>query len=136
MNKKKWFQTTRTVMCVSIFSASVIGCAENEATMKPASSLAVQAPAVQTAVEPANAQDILKRMAEFIANTPKLTVNMSSRYDVLQDSGQKIEFAENRNVTISRPNGLRVELEGSDGEKHLIVYDGKDITVFSPNQNV
>jgi len=136
MNKKKWFQTTRTAMYVSILSASVIGCAENEATMKPSPSLASQAQAVQTAVEPANAQAILKRMAEFIANTPKLTVNMSSRYDVLQDSGQKIEFAENRNVTISRPNGLRVELEESDGQKHLILYDGKDITVFSPNQNV
>ena len=31
---------------------------------------------------------------------------------------------------------MRVELEESSGEKHTVLYDGKDITVFSPSQNV
>jgi len=136
MNKKKWFKTTCTAIGVSALSAFIVGCAEQEAISKQSSAVAKSVPVAQTAVEPANAQAILKRMAEFIANTPNLTVTMSSRYDVLQESGLKVEFAENRDVSISRPNGLRVELEESDGQKHLIVYDGKDITVFSPNENV
>ena len=136
MNKKKWFQTAWTVIYVSALSASILGCAENEAINQPSPSAAAQVPATPTVAEPANAEDILMRMAEFLANTQKLKVNMDSRYDVMQASGQKIEFEENRKVTISRPNGLRVELEESDGQKHLILYDGKDITVFSPTHGV
>ena len=136
MNKKKWFQMTCTVMGASVLSAFIIGCAENGETIKPSPSSAEQAPAVQTAVEPANAQEILKRMAEFLAKAPQFSVNLSSNYDVLQESGQKLEFAENREITISRPNDLRIELEESNGDKHIVFYDGKDITVFSPTQNV
>jgi hypothetical protein len=55
---------------------------------------------------------------------------------VVQASGQKIEFDETRKIVVSRPNQLRVEAEHSDGERHLVLYDGKDITVFSPSQNV
>lgn len=136
MNNKKWFQMTCTVMGASVLSAFIIGCAENGETIKPSPASAEQAPAVQTAVEPANAQEILKRMAEFLAKAPQFSVNLSSSYDVLQASGQKLEFAENRKITISRPNDLRIELEESNGDKHVVFYDGKDITVFSPTQNV
>jgi hypothetical protein len=55
---------------------------------------------------------------------------------VVQESGQKIEFGETRKVTVSRPDGLRVEAEHSDGERHVVLYDGKDIAVFNPSQNV
>lgn len=91
---------------------------------------------LQLAEEQAAAKEILKRMAEFLAKTPKFSVNLKASYEVLQESGQKIEFGENRKVIVSRPNGLRVEVEHSDGEKHLVQYDGKEITVFSPSQNV
>jgi len=86
--------------------------------------------------EQAAAKDILKRMAEFLAKTPKFSVNLKASFEVIQESGQKIEFGENRKVILSRPNGLRVEVEHSDGEKHLVQYDGKEITVFNPSQNV
>jgi hypothetical protein len=76
------------------------------------------------------------RMAEFLAKTPQFSVNLSDSFDVIQESGQKIEFGESRKITVSRPNGLRVELEESNGEKHLVQYDGKDITISSPTENV
>lgn len=47
-----------------------------------------------------------------------------------------IEFGESRKIIVSRPNGLRVEVDQSNGEKQLVQYDGKEITVFSPSQNV
>ncbi len=90
----------------------------------------------QLTEEQAAAKDILKRMAEFLAKTPKFSVNLKASFEVIQESGQKIEFGENRKVILSRPNGLRVEVEHSDGEKHLVQYDGKEITVFNPSQNV
>jgi hypothetical protein len=97
---------------------------------------AAQGPAPQALAEPTEAKDILLRMAGFLARAPRFSVNVHGNYDVVQGSGQKIEFGETRKITVSRPNGLRVEAEHSDGEKHLVLYDGKDITVFSPSQNV
>ncbi|NOT12517.1 MAG: DUF2092 domain-containing protein [Methylococcaceae bacterium] len=76
------------------------------------------------------------RMAQLLGNTEQFSVNLNGSYEVLQETGQKIEFGENRRIIVSRPNGLRVELEHSNGEKHLVLYDGKEITTFSPAQNV
>jgi len=131
MKKNQWWQATRTVMVVSVISVTTTGCSENEMVTRPAPPVAQI-----TAPQAANAEAILKRMAEFLAKTQQFTVNLNDSFDVVQESGQKIEFGENRKITISRPNGLRVELEESSGEKHTVLYDGKDITVFSPSQNV
>ena len=133
MKKNQWWQATRTVMVVSVLSVTTTGCSENEMVTRPAP------PAAQITTPQAanpNAEAILKRMAEFLAKTQQFSVNLNDNFDVVQESGQKIEFGETRKITISRPNGLRVELEESNGEKHTVLYDGKDITVFSPSQNV
>jgi hypothetical protein len=129
----------RTALCVAVMT-TILGCSEKAAVTQPdtlaaseAGSRTVAKPAV---AEPAVAKDILKRMAEFLAKTPRFSVNLTDSYEVLQESGQKIEFGENRKIIVSRPNGLRVEVEHSDGEKHLVQYDGKEITTFSPSQNV
>ena len=135
MNKNQGWRATCIVMGVSILSATMIGCSGNEVVKRPAPPTA-QITTLQAMTEPANAKDILKRMAEFLAKTPQFTVNLSDSFDVVQESGQKIEFGESRKITVSRPNGLRVDLEESNGEKHNVLYDGKDITVFSPSHNV
>jgi hypothetical protein len=135
MKKKQWWRAMRTVLCVAVLSATTLGCSENKVVTRPEPP-AVQITAPQVMTETANAKDILKRMAEFLAKTPQFSVNLIDNYDVIQKSGQKIEFGESRKITISRPNGLRVDLEESSGEKHTVLYDGKDITVFSPSQNV
>ncbi len=135
MKTNQWWRVPCAVLCVSVLSAITTGCSENKAVTRPAPP-AAQLTAPAAAAEPANAEDILKRMAEFLAKTPQFTVNLSDSYDVIQETGQKIEFGENRKITVSRPNGLRVELEESSGEKHTVLYDGKEITTFSPTHNV
>lgn len=124
----------RNGLCVA-FLATGIGCAEHQTVPQP-QTLAPQETALQAGPEPTEAKDILLRMANFLAKTPKYTVSLSDSYDTVQASGQKIEFAANRKVVVSRPNGLRVEHEESDGEKNIVLYDGKDITVFNPSKNV
>jgi hypothetical protein len=134
MKASQWRSAARTVLGVAVLTATV-GCTEKRAVTRPEPS-AAQAPAPQAAAEPAEAKDILMRMAEFLAGSPRFSVNLRDNYDVVQESGQKIEFGETRRIIVSRPNGLRVEVEHSNGEKHLVLYDGKAITVFSPAQNV
>ncbi|MGR9106285.1 MAG: DUF2092 domain-containing protein [Gammaproteobacteria bacterium] len=113
----------------------IAGCAEQGKMITP-EPLIDQARAPQVPDDPAEADAILMRMARYLAGTQRFSVNLLSSYDALQESGQKIDFGERRTITVSRPDGLRVEIERSDGEKHLVLYDGKDITVYDPAQNV
>jgi hypothetical protein len=79
---------------------------------------------------------ILKKMSEYLAQAERFSVNLRNGYDVVQESGQKIEFGEVRKVTVSRPDHMRIETERSDGDKGLVIFDGKQITVYLPNKNV
>ncbi|MGR8932993.1 MAG: DUF2092 domain-containing protein [Gammaproteobacteria bacterium] len=116
--------------------AATAGCAENRDNVVPKLPDTWAAAPQQPVKTPAAAKTILMRMAQFLAKTPRFSVNLQDSYDVVQPSGQKIEFGETRKITVSRPNLLRVEARHSDGEKHLVLYDGKDITAFSPSHNV
>lgn len=124
----------RNALCVAIL-ATLAGCAE-QPTLKNPSDWAAQESTVQAGPEPTDAKGILLRMANYLAKTPAFTVNLADSYDVVQASGEKIEFSAVRKVALSRPNGLRVEREASDGDKQVVFYDGKDITIFSPSDNI
>jgi hypothetical protein len=124
----------RNALCVAILS-TLMGCAEQQ-TVNQSSSWTSQEPTVQAGPEPTDAKGILLRMANYLAKTPAFAVNLNDSYDTVQASGEKIEFSATRKVVVSRPNSLRVEREASDGDKQMVLYDGKDITIFSPSDNV
>jgi hypothetical protein len=79
---------------------------------------------------------ILKNMSEYLAKAERFSVSIRDGYDAVQQSGQKVEFGEVRKVTVSRPDRLRIEVERSDGEKGLVVFNGKDLTVYTQDKNV
>jgi hypothetical protein len=134
MKKYNW-SLKRSVLC-AIAPLIMVGCAQEQAAVRPQPAAAVASPTVAVAETERDAKKILMSMAEFLAKTPRFSVNLASSYEVLQESVQKIEFGESRKIIVSRPNELRVEVEHSDGEKHLVLYDGREITTFSPTQNV
>ena len=82
------------------------------------------------------AKAILMEMAEFIAKAPAFSMTLRSSYDAIQEDGQYIEFGEKRHILLQRPDRLRVETERSDGERGLVLFDGKEITIFKPDDNV
>jgi hypothetical protein len=63
-------------------------------------------------------------------------VTIRDGYDAVQQSGKKIDYGEGRKATVSRPDRLRFDVERSDGEKVLVVFNGKDITVYTAKNNV
>lgn len=93
-------------------------------------------PALDAARVDGEAMVLLQSMAERLAQAEGFSVSIRSGYDVVQETGQKIEFGEQRTVTISRPGGLRVEAAQSDGDRRVIVFDGRTISVFDPEENV
>jgi hypothetical protein len=78
----------------------------------------------------------LLRMANFLSKLEQFSVALRSGYDVVQKSGQKIEFGEEREITLVRPNRFRVNARTSDGETSTVVFDGKVVTVFNATDNL
>jgi hypothetical protein len=94
------------------------------------------APAAAAAEQDPDAKAILLTMANFLAKAPAFSVTMRSGYDAIQADGQYIEFGERRRVLLQRPDRVRVEVERSDGDRGMVLFDGKGITVFKADDNV
>jgi hypothetical protein len=121
-------------LCASLALGSSPGAAGQapDGTAQPAGSPAAQGS--PDAIDP-EALDVLTRMAETLSRDRGFRVTIRAGYDVVQDSGHKLEFGERRTVTLVRPDLLRVETEGSDGRRNLVVFDGKEVVVFDPGEN-
>jgi hypothetical protein len=94
------------------------------------------APAAVAAAQDPEARATLLKMADFIAKAPAFSVTVRSGYDAIQADGQYIEFGERRRILLQRPDRVRVEVERSDGDRGLVLFDGKGITAFKADDNV
>jgi hypothetical protein len=118
-------------LCIALMALASTGTFAADATNKPPA----EAQPPDDAASQAEARAILKGMADYLARTPQFSVAIQSGFDVLQASGQKIEFGDTRKVVVRRPDRLNIDIERSDGEQGRIVYDGKQITGFVATQN-
>jgi hypothetical protein len=84
----------------------------------------------------AQAMAVLKRMAEFLTQAQRFSVTVDTGFDVVQDSGQKIEFGETRQMVLRRPDRLRIDATKRNGSKSGLLFDGKAIAVFNTKENV
>lgn len=83
-----------------------------------------------------DAKSKLDAMAKKLAGARQFSLSIHMNYDVVQASGQKIQFSEMRKVQISRPNHLRVDTQQSDGDAGGMIFDGKTLTLFNTTENV
>jgi hypothetical protein len=120
MKKRRWYLAP-LVVTLAVMAVPVLG-AENQSPTQSPSEL--------------QAMPILKSMGEYLAHAGRFSVTIRDGYDVVQESGQKIEFGELRMVTVSRPDRLRIEVERGDGQKDLVIFDGKDMTIYTANDNI
>ena len=84
----------------------------------------------------AEALQIFKRMADYLAAAKAFSYHSESSYDVVQASGMKVEFGASRNVLVSRPNQLRMDSERRDGMRGELIFDGQTIWAVDPDENV
>jgi hypothetical protein len=78
----------------------------------------------------------LKGMAEYLAGLQSFSVMFRTGYDVVQSSGQKIEFGETRRLVVARPDRLRMDEVASDGKTDRVLFDGRLITVLDVDAGV
>jgi hypothetical protein len=93
-------------------------------------------PVKSAEIDDRQAMDILQNMARTLAEAKQFSVTLRSSYDALQENGQMIEFGAVREIQVKRPDNLRVDLEKSDGDQRILVFDGKQILVHIVTENV
>jgi hypothetical protein len=79
---------------------------------------------------------ILKRMADFLSQAQRFSVMVDIGFDVVQASGEKIEFGETRKIVVRRPDHARIDITKRDGATSGFIFDGKEIAVFNTRENV
>jgi hypothetical protein len=96
----------------------------------------VTAPANARSEADEGAAKRVEAMASFLAKAPRLSVTVDCSFDVVQDSGQKIEFGEVRAITLRRPDRVRIETTRRDGSRRSLIFDGKQLVAFDVDQKV
>jgi hypothetical protein len=84
----------------------------------------------------ARARAIMKRTAEYLGTLERFSFEAEIEYDVLQSSGQTLEFGGIRKIQVRRPNRLRVLLEEREGGKRQFTFDGEKVVFYSPEKNL
>jgi hypothetical protein len=84
----------------------------------------------------AEAMAMLKRMADFLSQAQRLSVTAEISFDVVQTTGEKLEFGETRRFLIRRPDRARVDITKRDGATSGFRFDGQEIAVFNTKEQV
>jgi hypothetical protein len=85
------------------------------------------------AVDP-RADELLKRMGDYLGQAPFFTVSAEVWQDVQLSSGQRIQAGRTIELQVRRPNRLRAEVHSTRRNREL-VYDGNTITLLNRAQN-
>ena len=83
----------------------------------------------------ADAVKSLKRSADFLAAQKSFSFETDVSFDVLQSTGQMLEFGGTRDVLIRRPDRLRVESVDRSGDVTQIFFDGQSILIDMPKED-
>ena len=81
-------------------------------------------------------EKLLNAMAAKLAQARQMSVTVNMNYDVVQESGQKIQFSEIRKYYLKRPYHVRVDATHSDGKINGMVFNGRLLTLFDVSHNV
>jgi hypothetical protein len=126
------------LMVVGLFTA----CGEDSAVeseaggsaadLEEAASRASNLAAMQEARDEALA--LLKRSSDFLAKQKQFRSRAVIGFEVLQPTGQMLEFGGERTVTLRRPDRLRFEGRNRDGEDRIVLFDGTSIAMVFPSE--
>ena len=83
-------------------------------------------------IEP-KAQQTLRDMSQFLGRQKSFEVKTESSTDTVGDDGQKVQLNAQAEVSVERPNHLRIDRKGDFADLQLL-FDGKKITVYAGKQ--
>jgi hypothetical protein len=95
--------------------------------------LSVSAADDKPAIDP-RADELLKRMSDYLGQAQFFSVNAEVWQDVQLSSGQRLQAGRTVALQVRRPNRLRAEVQSTRHSREL-VYDGSAITLLNRAQN-
>src|SRR5258708_16862375 len=85
---------------------------------------------------PASAEDdaakILKAMADYTAGQKSISATFDSDIEVITPELQKLQFTSSGQLTLSRPDKLRIKRTGGYADVEM-VFDGKKLSLHGNN---
>lgn len=88
------------------------------------------APAKAAGIEP-KALELLKAMSQRLAGASSLSFTVRRAFDEVSANGQPLLYMTSSEVTLKRPDGLRIITPG-DGPREEFYYDGKSMMAYLP----
>ncbi len=79
---------------------------------------------------------IVQQASRYLSQAQLFRFRAQMTYDVVQPSGQKLQFSSIQDVTVRRPNRVVVSRRHDDGTKSGVWYDGAHITLYEERDNV
>ncbi|MGH7890877.1 MAG: DUF2092 domain-containing protein [Thermodesulfobacteriota bacterium] len=84
-------------------------------------------------VEP-KADQTLRKMSDYLAQLQQFKIQTENILEIVLTTGQKIQYDNQVDIAIKRPNKLRVGREGEVYDQEFF-YDGKTLTQYSKGDN-
>jgi hypothetical protein len=81
------------------------------------------------------ADQILRKMSDFLSKQQKLSFVADHQTEAVLKSGQKIEFDAESQVKAERPNKIRSDRKGEVAKDMSLYYDGKSISLYGRGIN-
>jgi hypothetical protein len=84
------------------------------------------------AIDP-KADQLLRKMSDYLTGLEQFSFQTESTLEVILRSGEKIQYDSPADALVWRPNKLRADRRG-DIVNQEFYYDGKTLTLYSPDQ--
>ena len=78
----------------------------------------------------------LRRMVHALQGAKRLQVRVDEEYDALQPDGETFSFGKSAEMTVRRPDRMRVVGTERAGAQRVSSYDGSRVTVYDAAKNV
>jgi len=75
------------------------------------------------------AERLVREMSDYLAAAQEFRFEADVSYDSVQWSGEKIEFGVVVEVSVRRPDRLRVNIDGDESQRQIF-FDGSTLTMF------
>ena len=116
-------------------AVAALSCAALPSVAQQAAPAAAPAAQAKAPLMEPKALDILKAMSAKLAGAKSLSFTVTTAFDQPGQNNQPIFYATKSNVALVRPNRFAVMTMG-DGPRSAFYYNGKDMVVSLPAQNL
>jgi hypothetical protein len=137
MVRAKVILSVLAALMLAALAGAAAGAARKAPAKKapPARAPAAKAkPARGPMIEPV-ARELLQKTSDYVASLPRFTVHTEVVREVVFPSGLTVDSNRATDLTVERPNHLKADVRS--GIRHVeLFYNGKDIALYTPEQNV